>query len=127
MRFARIVFLVAGIYGLIVTLALFFLETRTGIDVPPPVTHPEFYYGFAGVTAAWQVLFIMISRDPLRYRPLMPVCVLEKGAMVVVLLILLPQGRFPANWYPGATIDILLGILFLVSYLRLGREARGNA
>ena len=45
MKFAKIVFLVAGIYGLIVLLPLYFLEERTGRDFPPPITHPEYYYG----------------------------------------------------------------------------------
>jgi hypothetical protein len=31
MRFARIVFLVAGIYGLIVLLPLYFMEEQTGL------------------------------------------------------------------------------------------------
>lgn len=54
MKFAKLVFLVAGIYGLIVVLPQYFLESKVGVDSPPPITHPEFYYGFIGVTAAWQ-------------------------------------------------------------------------
>jgi len=49
MKFARVVFLVAGIYGLIVLLPQYFLEAKVGLDSPPPITHPEFYYGFIGV------------------------------------------------------------------------------
>jgi len=119
MRFARVLFLIAGIYGLLVTLILYCMEARMGVDYPPPINHPEYFYAFAGVTAAWQILFLVISRNPLRYRALMPVCTLEKGAMLATLLILLPQGRFPMNWYPPAVIDMTLGILFLVAFFRL--------
>ena len=49
MLFARRTFLVAGIYGLVVLLPMYFLEGRIGRDTPPPITHPEFFYGFLGV------------------------------------------------------------------------------
>lgn len=43
MRFARVVFMIAGIYGLIVMTPQYFLEAKTGQDFPPAITHPEFY------------------------------------------------------------------------------------
>jgi hypothetical protein len=52
LRFARVVFLVAGIYGILVLLPQYFLEERIGIDSPPPITHPEHFYGFVGVALA---------------------------------------------------------------------------
>ena len=65
MKFAKLVFLIAGIYGLIALLPQYFLEGRIGQNSPPPITHPEFYYGFLGVTVAWQILFLVISRKRL--------------------------------------------------------------
>ena len=53
MRFAKYTFLVAGVYGLIVMLPQFFLETKIGQDQPPAITHPEFFYGFICVTVAF--------------------------------------------------------------------------
>jgi ribonuclease Z len=35
---------------------------------PPPITHPGFYHGFATVTLAWQIAFILIARDSVRLR-----------------------------------------------------------
>jgi hypothetical protein len=66
MKFARFDFLVAGVYGLLGTVPLFFTETQTGINFRPAINHPENYYGFLGLTAAWQVLFVIVSRDPVR-------------------------------------------------------------
>ena len=57
MRFAKYTFLIAGIYGLLALLPMYFIETRYGVDDPPSITHPEFYYGFIGVAAAFQHLF----------------------------------------------------------------------
>ena len=68
MNAARMIFVIAGVYGLVTLLPLYFLETRIGVDTPPPLTHVEYFYGFIGTALAWQVLFFMIARDPIRYR-----------------------------------------------------------
>ena len=64
MTFARRVFLIAGIYGLIVLLPQYVLEEKNGRDFPPAITHPEYYYGFIGVGVAWQIAFLVIASDP---------------------------------------------------------------
>ena len=125
MRFAKTVFLVAGIYGLIVLLPQYFMEARTGHDYPPPITHPEFYYGFIGVTVAWQAVFLVLSRDPERYRPMMVPAVLEKAAWVIAVTVLYLQQRISLVMLPLAGIDLLLGILFVWAYLKTAPP--GNA
>src|SRR5262249_23664079 len=77
-KFARRVFSIAGWYGLVVMLPNVFLEAKIGRDFPPAITHPENYYGFICVTLAWQVLFLIIARDPVRFRPAMIAAILEK-------------------------------------------------
>jgi hypothetical protein len=119
-RFARRVYLFAGIYGLVVMLPQYFMEERIGRDTPPPITHPEHFYGFIGVVIAWQVAFLVIARDPARFRALMPVTVLEKLVFAVPVLILYAQGRVAASVLPFAAIDLVLGALFFLSYRRLG-------
>ena len=64
-------FWIAGIYGVIVVVPLYFLESRVGRDYPPPITHAEFLYAFAGVGLAWQIAFFIIATDPARYRLIM--------------------------------------------------------
>jgi hypothetical protein len=118
MKFAKRVFLIAGIYGLIVLLPLYFLEEKTGRDYPPPITHPEYYYGFIGVAAAWQVLLLIISRDPVRYRPIMILPMLAKGSFVVAVTILFLQQRVSSTTFGASMIDLLLIILFLVAYVK---------
>jgi hypothetical protein len=65
MRFARWVFLIAGIYGLLVVTPQYFMEgviaRTTG-----PITHPEYFYGFVGVVVAFQLVFLVVARDPIR-------------------------------------------------------------
>jgi len=49
MKFAKIVFWCAGIWGFLVLTPLYFLFDRLGRQDPPPITHPGLYYGFVGV------------------------------------------------------------------------------
>ncbi len=118
MKFAKLVFLVAGVYGLIVMLPQYFLEGKTGNDFPPPITHPEFYYGFIGVTVAWQVLFFLLSRNPGRYRVMMIPAILEKASFSIAVVILFFQNRVSPLMLALAAIDSLLGVLFVVAYVK---------
>jgi hypothetical protein len=116
MKFAKIVFLVAGIYGIVVLAPLLFTEGVIDATTPPAITHPEYYYGFAGVGLAWQVLFLVLSRDPLRYRPMMLVAVLEKASGIAFILLVLLH-RSPPSMLIGI-VDVCWGILFLIAYIR---------
>jgi len=117
-RFARIVYLVAGSVGLLQIVPLYFYESSLNQTQPPPITHPEFYYGFLGVTLAWQIAFLVISRDPLRFRPLMPVSWIEKLLFPVAVWMLYSQGRTRAEMLPAAALDTLWLLLFVIAWLR---------
>ncbi len=116
MKFARAVFLVAGIYGLIVLVPQFFLEAKIGRESPPPITHAEFFYGFICVTVAWQVLFLVLSRDPVRYRPMMIPAMLEKIGFPIAVVVLYLQGRLDPTVFVPAALDLVLLVLFILSY-----------
>ena len=118
MKFARLVFLIAGIYGLIVLLPLYFLEAQMGRDFPPPINHPEYYYGFIGVAIAWQLVFLILSRDPVRYRPMMVPAVLEKATYAVAVFILFSQQRVSTFTLATALVDSILGVLFVLAYIK---------
>ncbi|MGE0360789.1 MAG: hypothetical protein AB7H93_23985 [Vicinamibacterales bacterium] len=115
-RFARRVFLAAGAYGLVVLLPQYFLEDRIGRAYPPPVTHPEHFYGFVGLALVWQLAFLLIASDPIRYRPLMPVAVLEKAAFAIPTFLLFAAGRVAAATTAVAGLDALLGVLFVAAW-----------
>ena len=119
MRFARIVFLVAGIYGLVVLVPQFFLEGKIGTDTPPPITHLEYFYGFICVAVAWQVLFLFLSRDPVRYRPMMIPAMLEKIGFPIAVAILYVQGRVAPTIFIPASLDLVLLVLFIAAYRKI--------
>jgi hypothetical protein len=120
MAFPRWLFRLAGIYGLAVLLPQYFLEHQVGVSDPPPVTHPEFYYGFIGVAVAWQFVFLLIGHDPRRYRPLMLVAVLEKASFGIPAIVLFAQRRLAAPMLAAGLIDLTLGVLFLIAFWRTG-------
>ena len=122
MKFARYSFLIAGIYGLIVMIPQYFLEEKIGVDNPPAITHPEFFYGFVGVTIAFQLVFIIISTDPLKYRRLIPACLVEKFSFVIAVAVLVLTGRTSGPIVAGAIGDLLLGILFTVSWFTTAKH-----
>lgn len=116
MTFARRVFLAAAVYGVVALLPQYALEARIGRDFPPPITHPEHFYGFVGVALAWQVLFVVIARDPVRFRPAMPVAVLEKLAFGGAAVVLFLQGRLHAAILGAGLVDLVLAALFLAAF-----------
>jgi hypothetical protein len=116
--FAKRVFLVAGIIGLLTLVPQYFMEGRIGRDFPPGITHPEHFYGFVGVGTVWQILFLIIASDPVRLRPAMLAAVLEKLSFGVPVIVLYLQGRVPALLLGFGLFDLFLGILFVVSYWR---------
>jgi len=124
-RFARRVYLLAGITGLIELLPLYFGEPALNRTQPPPLTHPEFYYGFLGVALAWQVAFVIISRDPARFRPLLPALWMEKLLYPAAAFVLLPRGRCsPVSMIP-ALLDLVWLALFAAAGVKLSRDDLG--
>jgi hypothetical protein len=118
MKFARIVFLVAGVLGLIELTPLYFIFDVIGRQDPPAITHPGFYYGFIGVALAWQIAFIVISRDPVRLRPMIIPSVIEKLIYAVTFLALYQQSRIHPSDLAFGIVDLLFGILFLTAFFK---------
>tara|TARA_Y100000588_G_scaffold177449_1_gene191454 strand:+ start:16310 stop:16621 length:312 start_codon:yes stop_codon:yes gene_type:complete len=94
------------------------MEQQIGLDFPPPISHPEYFYGFVGVTLAWQILFLVLSTDPVRYRIMMLPSILEKLSYVVAVGWLFALERVGALVFNFAVLNLLLAVLFVVSYLK---------
>jgi hypothetical protein len=118
MKFAKVVFWIAGVYGILVITPLYFLYDTIGRQDPPPITHPGFYYGFAGCALAWQFAFIVIARDPLRFRAMMIPSVFEKFSFAVAQTVLYSQHRLHVSDLLLGCIDGMFGVLFFVSFFR---------
>jgi hypothetical protein len=66
----------------------------------------------------WQLVFVVMAKDPLRYRQLMPIAILEKLVYVVPVVILYAAGRVHANIMRSSLVDPIFAILFIVAYFR---------
>ncbi len=120
MKFAKIVFWIAAIWGILVLTPLYFIFDLIGQKDPPPITHPAFYYGFISVGLSFQVVFFVIARDPLRLRPMMIPSVLEKFGYGASLIVLYLQRRLHPQDLALGCVDLLFGVLFIAAFLKTG-------
>jgi len=118
MKFAKIVFWIAGVFGVLALAPLYFIFDLAGRLDPPPITHPQFYYGFAGVALAFQLVYFVIATDPVRFRPIMIPGALGKASFAGALLVLCQQGRVAPQVAMTGVPDALLAALFLISFFK---------
>jgi hypothetical protein len=118
MKFAKIVFWIGGVWGLLIITPLYFMFDLIGRQDPPPITHPGFFYGFVGCALAWQIAFCFIATNPSRYRPLMIPSILEKATYAVAVFTLVAQRRMHHSDLVFAATDALLGLLFVFAYFK---------
>lgn len=126
MRFAKIVFIGAGVWGIGVLTPLYFLVDVTGRHYPPPTSYPHFFYGFLSVAMAWQVAFLVIGSNPSRFRPLMLAGILEKVGHVAGVLVLYSQSRIETVDATAAVPDAVLAALFIAAFVATRGSARAS-
>lgn len=119
MKFTKTVFWIAAIYGFILLTPMYFLMNTIGQEAPPTISHPEFYYGFVGVTLLWQCIFVFIALDPFRYQAIIRIAILEKFSYTVPVLILYSLGKVQLNILGTALADPIFAILFIIAYFRI--------
>jgi hypothetical protein len=116
MKFARVAFLIAGVWGIVVLTPLYFLVDLTGRQYAAPADYPQFFYGFLSVAMAWQIAFLVIGSSPARFRPLMIPSIVEKFGHVMGVAVLYGQGRLSVADATAAGPDLLLGGLFVLAF-----------
>ncbi|HEX7138278.1 MAG TPA: hypothetical protein VF219_10540 [Vicinamibacterales bacterium] len=121
MKLAKNIFLGAGIWGLLVMTPLYFMYDTVGRQYPPPITHPDMYYGFVSVTWVWQIAYFVISTDPVRYRPFMLVGILAKTLYFATMSALYVTGGVQLSQLAAVTPDLVLAVLFAVAFVRTPR------
>lgn len=127
MKFARIVFIIAGVWGIVVVTPLYFLYDVTGQHYAAPTTYPHFFYGFLSVTMAWQIAFLVIGSNPVRFRPLMIPSIVEKVGYVVSVAVLHSQGRISPAEASTAVPDLVLGLLFVAAFVKTAAPVTDRA
>src|SRR5687768_17551450 len=124
MRFARVTFIGAGIWGIVVLMPLYWLFDITGRSYSSPTDYPHFFYGFLSVAMAWQIAFLVIGSNPARYRPLMIPGMLEKLGHVGGVAVLYGNARISVADAQAAIPDLLLAILFMIAFAKTRGSGR---
>ena len=124
MKFAKMVFIGAGIWGFLVLVPLYFLVDITGKPWPAPLNYPHFFYGFIGVALAWQLAFIIIGANPERYRLLMIPAIVEKLGHVATVATLYARGAISTDDAMTASPDLVLGTLFVAAFIAVSYRRR---
>lgn len=126
MKFAKLTFYIAGIWGIIILAPQYFLEGKNSNDFPPAITHPEYYYGFIGVALAFQILFLIIAGNPVRYRGAMIAAILEKLSFGAAVIVLFALQRVVFLVLGLAIVDLTFCALFIVAFLKTPGDNRAN-
>ena len=127
MRFAKIVFIVAGVWGIIVLTPLYFLLDISGRQYSSPAVYPHFFYGFVSTAMAWQIAFLIIGSNPVRFRLLMIPSIIEKLGWVVTVAVLHLQARLSAQDARAAVPDLLLAILFIAAFVKTPKSDQSRS
>lgn len=131
MRFARISFAAAGVWGLLVLLPLYTARGQLmllgSLRIPPALADPQFYYGFLAVAVVWQLGFLVLATDPVRYRAFIPLAFLEKAIYVASLAVLAHRARITPIQLAGSAPDAVLALLFAASWFLLRERTPSHA
>ncbi|HOT02392.1 MAG TPA: hypothetical protein PLY66_15425 [Acidobacteriota bacterium] len=112
MTFARWVFRIAGIFGILAVAPMYFMEHR----LAPGLEYPVYFYGFVGINLVWQILYLVLASDPARYHPIMLPAFLVKTLSFVSIAWLFAARRTDFGMVPPAGVDLVLAILFLAAW-----------
>ena len=116
MKLTKWIFLIAGIFGLLITVPLVFAEKIMAVQ------QPEFYYGFVFLDICLQIVYIIISISPIRFRPIMIPAFLAKASGTVTLSWLYLTDRVPMPWVAIGAIDGVFAVLFIIGYFSTPKE-----
>jgi hypothetical protein len=122
MKFAKVVFWGASAFGVLAITPLYFMSDLVGRLDPPPITHPQFYYGFVSLALVWQSVYFAIATDPERFRPMMILAALAKVSYVSTLLALYMQNRISPVQAATGLPDALLSVLFVTAFFKTRRK-----
>ena len=112
-RFATWSFALAGIYGLVATLAIYVRQPLSAASLAS--------WWFAGAAATTQFAYLLIASDPRRYVSVIPIGILSKFSFALPVFWLAANG-VPTMPVPFALIDVALAVLFAVNYWELRQQ-----
>lgn len=124
--FAKRVFQIAGVWGLLILTVAYAAHFLSGDEWSVVTSHPQYVHGFFLVTLAWQVAFLIIATDPVRYRLLMLAAMLEKFPFTLATILLYTASSVTVSALVVGLVDGVFGVLFAVAYIMTDGPASGD-
>ena len=107
MRFARIIFVIAGVLGVLAMVPMYLAQESY-----------RYYASLCGLVA-WQFAFFVIASDPQRFRTMMIPATLEKLLWVGTLVVVYFRGQLTSPELLASTIPHgILGALFVAAFFK---------
>jgi hypothetical protein len=125
MKFAKVVFIAGGVWGIAALVPFYWLVDISGRRYAAPMDYPHFFWGFFSVALAWQLAFLLIGSNPVRFRPLMVPAIVEKFGFIGTLAVLFGRGRIPSADAAAAIPDAVVGLLFVAAFA--ATSSKGHA
>ncbi len=113
-----------GILGLV--FLFFSLPIYSWYEIPPP-NHIGYVHFPAALLIVFALMFISIARYPLRNRNLIPYGVLLKVSYCSTVFWHWSTVGIPDMWKSFAIFDACFGLLFVWTYIILGRKLTGSS
>lgn len=112
----RPLFIVAGIYDLVLGLAYLFLykSVYSWFNVLGP-NHPAYVQLNALFVTIFGLGFLLVAQDPQRNRDIIRLGILLKLAYSGIVFAYLIAGNMPSMWIPWAICDLVFVVAFLMA------------
>jgi hypothetical protein len=127
MKFAKFVFWIAAIWGIVVIAGTLLPLPHDRPPVPASHYSSRLLLRIRCCALAWQFCMHRIARDPVRFRAMIIPSVLEKFSFAAAQTVLYFQHRLhPSDLLLGG-VDGLLGVLFLLAFVRTSDKTQSQA
>ena len=120
---AKLIFRVAAVWAILALTPILFFPNRIGNPVPRPLTEPEYFHGFLALSLLFALLYLVIATNPIRYRPVMWIGILQKFVYPLAIFGLLSTHRAPPTKSFYAGVEFLFGLLFILALIKTPKEA----
>lgn len=120
---AKLIFRIAAAADILVLTPILFFPNRIGNPVPRPLTEPEYFHGFLALSLLFSILYLVIATNPIRYRPVMWIGILQKFVYPMAIFGLLSTHRTPPGKSFYAGMEFLFGLLFIIALVKTPKQA----
>ena len=120
----KLLFIIAALYDGILGVAFLCASDHVfkAYGTTPP-NHPGYAQFPAALLLIFAIMFVIIARDPVSGRRLIPYGIMLKIAYCGVVFLHWFDGGIPVMWKPFAIFDLMFLVLFALAFAALGKPS----